>query len=150
MEFISVRLRVLEARDNIYYDDDAEELVPSGESIYPSLQKHMDAAIARLLVLEERANIQYTYKKDSGGDGCVVGECKAGRFDRMNNLRRHYQRRNDYQHLAARYILEATMCFLCNQRFDKSGDLIRHEKDYHQLDYQSRLDGFLPLFGETL
>lgn len=112
------------------------------------LYKHLEAALARVLVLERRRDICYrsAFKAADGGE-CIVRGC-GSKSSSPKNAIRHFNTTATPEHEAAAIILQQTDCLQCGMCWRTPSGLAYHEKTVHKETHSSRMDRFKPFFEQ--
>ena len=125
-----------------------ETMQISEEDADRSLYKHLEAALARVLVLERRRDICYNsaFKAPSGTE-CIVRGC-GSKSSLHKNAIRHCNTTATPEHEVAAFILQQTNCLQCGTCYKTPISLANHEKKVHEEIYSSRMDRFRPFFED--
>ncbi len=152
-ESILVRIEALEHFDQ---DHSYTARLPSGspdntmqiseEDANWPLFKKLEAALARVLVLERRRDICYrsAFKAADGGE-CIVRGC-GSKSSLPKNAIRHFNTTPTPEHEVAAIILQQTDCLQCGMHWETPSGLAHHEKMVHKETRSSRMDTFKPFF----
>jgi len=154
-ESILVRIEALEHfdQDHSYIarrlsvsPDDTTQI--SEEDANRPLYKQLEAALARVLVLERRRDICYrsAFKAADGGE-CIVRGC-GSKSSSPKNAIRHFNTTPTPEHEVAAIILQQTDCLQCGMHWKSPNGLANHEKSVHNETRSSRMDTFKPFFEQ--
>ncbi len=114
-----------------------------------SLYKIMEAALARVSVLEKRRDISYSSAcKASNGTECIIRGC-GGDLSKREHAVRHIKTTSTPEHQVAAIVLQQTECLECGRSRKTPSGLVHHETTAHGEAYTSRMDIFRPLFEQS-
>ncbi|KAL2056606.1 hypothetical protein ABVK25_003000 [Lepraria finkii] len=154
-ESILVRIEALERFDQ---DHSRIARLPSGspdntmqiseEDANRPLYKQLEAALARILVLERRRDIFYRFAfKAADGGECIVRGC-GSKSSLPKNAIRHFNSTPTPEHEVAAIVLQQTDCLQCGMGWRTPSGLAYHEKTVHNETRSSRMDTFKPFFEQ--
>lgn len=153
METIFARVDALESFDTVRSSGNGlgpgsppiMSIAPAGET-GRSLFEMLEAAHARVSILEKRRDIIYTNAfKASSGRKCIVRGC-SGKLSRPDHLARHLNATSTPEHRIAAIILLQKECLQCNKRWSRPCYLLKHEISDHNESHTSRIDVLRPFF----
>ncbi len=159
IESMLARIVVLEQSKNDHSDSNRPRCVlPASASTHTndetgqSAYKILEAALARVTVLEKMKDISYhsAFKaSDTVADGknCIVRGC-GGKLSVQKHLVRHLNATPTPEHQVAAIILQQTQCLECDQSWKRPSGLSYHEATVHKEDYALRMDIFRPFFEQ--
>lgn len=151
-ESILTRIQVLEQFDQDYSHSDrssTNEPTLTNNEAERSLYKIMEAALARVSVLEKRKDISYSSAfKASNGTECIIRGC-GGDLSKREHAVRHIKTTSTPEHQVAAIVLQQTKCLECGKSWKTPSGLIHHETTAHGEAYTSRMDIFRPLFEQS-
>lgn len=114
------------------------------------LYKMLEAALARVSVLEGRRDICYWNAFKAAGEAeCIVRGCGAKPTSCKNDIR-HLKNTRTPEHEVAAIILQQRECMQCGANWKSSGGLDHHEQTVHQETRSSRVDTFRPYLEQPL
>ncbi|KAL2049684.1 hypothetical protein ABVK25_010025 [Lepraria finkii] len=114
-----------------------------------SLYKIMEAALARISVLEKRRDISYSSAfKVSNRTECIIRGC-GGDLSKREHAVRHIKTTSTPEHQVAAIVLQQTECLECDRGWKTPSGLVHHETTLHGKAYTSRMDIFRPLFEQS-
>jgi len=109
----------------------------------------MEAALARVSVLERRRDISYNSAfKASNGTECIIRGC-GGDLSKREHAVRHIKTTSTPEHQVAAIVLQQTECLECSKSWKTPSGLVHHETTVHGEAYTSRMDIFRPLFEQS-
>lgn len=121
-----------------------------GEDENRQIYKMLEAAIARVSILEERRDIYYENAfKATGRADCLVRGCGAKSSSFKNEVR-HFKNTRTPEHDIAAILLQQKECFQCEESWKSSAGLDYHERTVHQETRLSRIETFLPYLKQPL
>lgn len=112
------------------------------------IYKHLEAALARVLVLERRRDICYrsAFKAADGGECIVRGY--GSKSSLPKNAIRHYNTIPTPEHEVAAIILQQTDCLQCGTSWETPRGLTHHKEKVHGETRSSRMDTLKPFFEQ--
>ena len=150
-ESIIARIKVLEHFDQDYSHSDrssTNEPILANDEAKRSLYKIIEAALARVSVLERRRDISYNSAfKASNGTECIIRGC-GGDLSKREHAVRHIKTTSTPEHQIAAIVLQQTECLECGKGWKTPSGLVHHETIAHGEAYTSRMDVFRPLFEQ--
>lgn len=116
-ESIIARIEVLEQSDLDYSHSDRSsinESTPANDEAERSLDKIIEAALARISVLEKRRDISYRSAfKSSNGTRCIIRGCGSN-FSKREHTVRHIKTTSTPEHQVAAIVLQQKECLECD------------------------------------
>lgn len=114
------------------------------------LYKMLEAALARVLVLEGRRDICYQNAfKAASETECIVRGCGSKPTSCKNDVR-HLKNTRSPEHEVAAILLQQTECLQCGENWKSWVGLDHHERTVHQETRSSRMDTFRPYLEQPL
>ena len=152
-ESILVRIQDLEHYDRDHADtarlpsDSPDNTILEEDSNRP-LYKKLEAALARVLVLERRRDICYrsAFKAVDSGE-CIVRGCGSKSSSPQNAIR-HFSSTPTPEHEVAAIITQQTNCLQCEMHWRTPSGLAHHEETVHKETRSSRMVMFKPFFEQ--
>ena len=109
----------------------------------------MEAALARVSVLERRRDISYSSAFIvSNGTECIIRGCGSDLSKREHAVR-HIKTTSTPEHQVDAIVLQQTECLECGRGWKTPSGLVHHETTLHGEAYTSRMDIFRPLFEQS-
>lgn len=109
----------------------------------------MEAALARISVLEKRRDISYSSAfKASNGTECIIRGCRSD-LSKRGHVVRHLKTTPTPEHQVAAIVLQQTECLECSKSWKIPSALVHHETTAHSEVYTSRIDIFRPLLEQS-
>jgi len=102
---------------------------------------------ARLHKLEYDSNTIYLFPPKNCKRGiywvCPADSCPK-KYIKKDQFHTHIRAAEGFGHKVLKCILNCEMCLKCNEKFPSWNHLNRHERDFHEEPYESRIEKFLP------